>query len=56
MDGKVRDTAEAPTAIAEDKVRELALASPHVRRAVGDAPIAMVNFRVPRIVNVVTRG
>ncbi|MCX4471597.1 leucine--tRNA ligase [Micromonospora sp. NBC_01655] len=56
VDGKVRDTAEVSTAISEDELRELALASPHVRRAIGEAPITKVIVRAPRITNVVTRG
>src|SRR5439155_1973469 len=51
--GKVRDRLEVPAGIGEDELRELALASPAVARALHGAAIANVIVRAPRLVNVV---
>jgi leucyl-tRNA synthetase len=51
--GKVRDKLEVPPSIAEAELRELALASDAVRRALGDAEVRTVIVRAPRLVNVV---
>lgn len=55
VDGKVRDRAEVPAAIAEAGLRELALASPAVRHSIGERETAAVIVRAPRLVNIATR-
>ncbi|WP_234986708.1 leucine--tRNA ligase [Demequina sp. NBRC 110055] len=52
--GKVRDRLEVAPDISEDALRELALATPGVVRAIGDAAIRTVIVRAPRLVNIVT--
>lgn len=51
--GKVKDRLEVSPDIHEDALRELALASDAVVRAVGDAGIATVIVRAPKLVNIV---
>jgi leucyl-tRNA synthetase len=51
--GKVRDRLEVAATIGEDELRELALASPAVARALHGAGVANVIVRAPRLVNVV---
>jgi len=51
--GKLRDKFEVPVGIGEDELRERALASDGVRRALGDRPVRTVVIRAPRLVNVV---
>jgi leucyl-tRNA synthetase len=51
--GKLRDKFEARTDATEDELRERALASDAVRRALGDRPVRNVVVRPPRLVNVV---
>jgi len=51
--GKVRDRLEVPPAIGEDELRERALASPAVGRALDGRGVATVIVRAPRLVNVV---
>ena len=51
--GKLRDKFEVPVGIGEDELRERALASDAVRRALGDRPVRNVIIRPPRLVNVV---
>lgn len=51
--GKVKDRLEVSPDIHEDALRELALASDAVVRAVGDAGIATVIVRPPKLVNIV---
>jgi leucyl-tRNA synthetase len=51
--GKVRDRLEVPPAIGEDELRELALATPGVARALDGRPVQKVIVRAPRLVNVV---
>jgi leucyl-tRNA synthetase len=51
--GKLRDRLEVPVSISEDELRERALASPGVRRALGDRTVRTVVIRAPRLVNVV---
>jgi leucyl-tRNA synthetase len=53
VSGKLRDRLEVPVSISEDELRELALASPGVRRTLGDRPVRTVVIRAPRLVNVV---
>ena len=51
--GKVRDRLEVPPGIGEDALREQALASDAVRRALGDREVRTVVVRAPKLVNVV---
>jgi leucyl-tRNA synthetase len=51
--GKVRDRLEVPPTIAEDDLRDLALASESVRRILDGTPPRAVIVRAPRLVNVV---
>ena len=51
--GKVRARLEVAPDIAEDALREAALAAPEVQRAIGDASIRTVIVRAPKLVNVV---
>ncbi|MGH8867616.1 MAG: leucine--tRNA ligase [Actinomycetes bacterium] len=51
--GKLRDKLEVPPSVSEDALRELALASPKVRQALGDRPVRTVVVRAPKLVNVV---
>jgi leucyl-tRNA synthetase len=51
--GKVRDRLEVPPDVSEDALRERALASPAVQRALGGAGVRTVVVRPPRLVNVV---
>jgi len=51
--GKVRDKLEVPPSIGEGELREMALGSEAVRRAVDGRAIRTVIVRAPRLVNVV---
>jgi leucyl-tRNA synthetase len=51
--GKVRDRLQVPPGIAEDELRELALASPKVAAALGDRGVRTVVVVPPKLVNVV---
>jgi len=51
--GKLRDRLEVPVGIGEDELRELALDSEGVRRALDGAGVRAVVVRAPRLVNVV---
>jgi leucyl-tRNA synthetase len=51
--GKVRDRLEVPPGIATDDLRELALASPAVVRALDGKGVRTVVVRAPKLVNVV---
>ena len=51
--GKVRDRLEVAPSIGEDELRELALATPGVQRALAGAGVRTVIVRAPRLVNVV---
>ena len=53
VDGKVRDKFEVPVDITEEALRELALASEAVKKAIGDKQIANVIVRAPKLVNIV---
>jgi leucyl-tRNA synthetase len=53
VNGKVRDRLQVPPGIAEDELRELALAAPAVIRALNGAQVRMTIVRAPRLVNVV---
>ena len=52
--GKVRDRLEVPPGIGEDELRELALASEAIQRALDGAAIRTVIVRAPKLVNIVT--
>jgi len=51
--GKVRDRLEVPPGIAEDELRDLALATPGVSRALDGRGVRTVIVRAPKLVNVV---
>ena len=51
--GKVRDRLEVPPSIGEDELRELALASPGLVKALEGREIRTVIVRAPKLVNVV---
>ena len=51
--GKVRDRLEVAAEISGDDLREQALASEAVQRAIGDAEIRKVIVRAPKLVNIV---
>jgi leucyl-tRNA synthetase len=51
--GKVRDRLEVPPSIGEDALREAALASAAVRKALDGRDVRTVIVRAPRLVNVV---
>ena len=55
VDGKVRDKFEVSVEISENELRELALASDAVQRAIGDKTIANVIVRAPKLVNIATK-
>jgi leucyl-tRNA synthetase len=56
VDGKLRDKAKVSTDISEGEARRLAHDSERVRSAVGGREIVKVIVRVPKLVNLVTRG
>jgi leucyl-tRNA synthetase len=51
--GKVRDRLEVPPGISAEALRELALASPGVAKALAGRGIRTVVVREPKLVNVV---
>jgi leucyl-tRNA synthetase len=53
VQGKVRDRLEVSPAISEDELRELALASENVQRALDGRGIRTVIVRAPKLVNIV---
>jgi leucyl-tRNA synthetase len=55
VDGKVRDKFEVPVDISEDALRELALGSDAVKKAIGEKQIANVIIRAPKLVNIATK-
>jgi leucyl-tRNA synthetase len=55
VDGKVRDRIEVPAESTEESIRDLALVSEKARRAIGDADVAKVIARPPKLVNIVTK-
>jgi leucyl-tRNA synthetase len=56
VDGKLRDRFEVPADISEDALRELALGSDLVKKAIGDRSLAQVVVRAPKLVNIATKG
>lgn len=56
VDGKLRDRFEVPADISEDALRELALGSDLVKKAIGDRSLAQVIVRAPKLVNIATKG
>jgi leucyl-tRNA synthetase len=55
VDGKLRDRFEVPAGISEQELRELALNSEAVKRAIGDKELAQVIVRAPKLVNIATK-
>ena len=53
VNGKVRDRLEISPKIGEDELRELALASENVQRALDGRGIRTVIVRAPKLVNIV---
>jgi len=53
VSGKVRDRMEVPPSISEDELRERALASETVQRALDGWEVRTVIVRAPKLVNVV---
>ncbi len=53
VNGKVRDRLEVPPAIAEDELRDMALAAPGVARALAGLGVQRVVVRPPKLVNIV---
>ncbi|HEX6934181.1 MAG TPA: class I tRNA ligase family protein, partial [Streptosporangiaceae bacterium] len=53
VSGKVRDRLEVPPGIGEDELRELALATPGVIRALDGRAVSKVIVRAPKLVNIV---
>jgi len=55
VDGKVRDKFEVSVDISEQELRDLAMSSEAVKKAIGDKQIANVIVRAPKLVNIATR-
>jgi leucyl-tRNA synthetase len=55
VNGKVRDRLEVSPAVTEYELRELAMATPGVTRALGEQGVQRVIVRPPKLVNVVTK-
>ena len=55
VDGKVRDKFEVAIDISEDDLRQLAMSSDAVKKAIGDKEIANVIVRAPKLVNIATK-
>jgi leucyl-tRNA synthetase len=53
VQGKVRDRLEVSPDVSEDQLRELALASDNVQRALDGRGIRTVIVRAPKLVNIV---
>ena len=54
VNGKLRDKFSVAVNISEDELRELALASEHVQKAIGSSEIKNVIVRAPKLVNIAT--
>jgi leucyl-tRNA synthetase len=55
VDGKLRDKFEVSVNITEAELKELAMSSELVRRAIGDKELANVIIRAPKLVNIATK-
>jgi leucyl-tRNA synthetase len=55
VDGKLRDKFEVAIDITEDALREMALNSDAVKRAIGEKSVANVIVRAPKLVNIATK-
>jgi leucyl-tRNA synthetase len=55
VDGKLRDKFEVPVDISEEALRELAMNSDAVKRAIGEKTVANTIVRVPKLVNIATK-
>jgi len=55
VDGKLRDKFEVAVDVTEDELRETALKSDAVKRAIGDKTIANIIVRAPKLVNIATK-
>ncbi|MEY2737389.1 MAG: hypothetical protein RL683_507 [Actinomycetota bacterium] len=55
IDGKLRDKFEVSVSITADELREKALSSDAVKRALGDSEIANVIVREPKLVSIATK-
>jgi leucyl-tRNA synthetase len=55
VDGKVRDKFEVSVQISEDALRDLALSSELVKKAIGDREVANIIVRAPKLVNIATK-
>jgi len=53
VQGKVRDRLEVSPDVSEDELRELALASENVQRALDGRALRTVIVRAPKLVNIV---
>jgi leucyl-tRNA synthetase len=55
VDGKVRDKFEVSVDISESDLRDLAMFSEAVKKAIGDKQVANVIVRAPKLVNIATK-
>ncbi len=55
VDGKLRDRFEVPAGISEQELRDLAMNSENVKKAIGDRELAQVIVRAPKLVNIATK-
>jgi leucyl-tRNA synthetase len=55
VDGKLRDKFEVSTSISEDQLRELALSSAAVARAMDGKEAKNIIVRAPKLVNISTK-
>ncbi|MEY4018764.1 MAG: hypothetical protein RLZZ590_64 [Actinomycetota bacterium] len=55
VDGKVRDKFEVSVDISEQDLRDLAMSSDAVKKAIGEKQIANIIVRAPKLVNIATR-
>ncbi|MFM1951141.1 MAG: hypothetical protein RL418_828, partial [Actinomycetota bacterium] len=56
VDGKLRDRFEVPSDISEQALREIAMGSEAVQKAIAGRELAQVIVRAPKLVNIATRG
>jgi leucyl-tRNA synthetase len=55
VDGKLRDKFEVSVDVSEQQLRELAMSSDAVQRAIGEKEVANVIVRAPKLVNIATK-